>query len=137
MQLPTSSSWAAGAGVLLSPMHLMPYVQAGRVDAEGSGFYTTQGFAVLAPRSKEWDIDEEAEVAPRYWAPTLAYRATHGGGAVHLYVSGALGWMDIPASHGGPRREPVRLLMAGLSFEAHIRGSIAPIPPPQPPPPTP
>jgi hypothetical protein len=136
LQLPTAPNWAAGGGVLLSPMHLMPYVQAGAVDADGSGFYTTQGFTVMAPRPKDWWIEEEVDVAPRYWAPTLAYRAAHRDGALHVYVSGMLGWMDVPAGEGS-RREPVRVLMAGLSFERHIRRSVTPIPPPQPPPPTP
>lgn len=130
VQLPTSPSWAAGAGVLLSPSYVMPYVQAGHVGEDGSGFYTTQGFAVLAPRPREWTLDEEVEVSPRYWAPTLAYRAAQHDGAIHVYLSGALGWMDIPVSGGDPRREPVRLLMSGLLFERRVRGSIPFISPP-------
>ena len=129
VQLPTAPSWAAGAGVLLSPSHVMPYVQAGRMREDGSGFYTTQGFALMAPRPREWNIEEEVEVAPRYWAPTLAYRAPHRGAAVHVYLSGALGWMEVddPGVSGDARRQPVRVLMAGFSFEQRIRGSVQPV----------
>ncbi|HEU0299213.1 MAG TPA: hypothetical protein VFR37_07155 [Longimicrobium sp.] len=130
VQAPTSPSWAAGGGLLLSPAHVMPYLQAGRVEEDGSGLYTTQGFAVLASRERVFDIDEDLEVAPRYWAPTLAYRAAYRGGAIHVYLSGAVGWMDVRAVEGQSRREPVRLLMAGLSFEQRIRGTLLPILPP-------
>lgn len=96
--------------------------------------YTTQGFAFMAQRPREWNIEEDEEAAPRYWAPTLAYRAAHRGGAIHVYLSGALGWMDIiPVFLDGPeaprqtRREPVRLLMTGVSFEQRIRASVQPV----------
>jgi hypothetical protein len=114
--------------VLLSPAHVMPYLQAGWVDEEGSGFYTTQGFAVLLPRPRHWNFDEIDEASPRYWAPTVAYRSAYSGGAIHFYLSGALGWMDIdvgdPFDLDANRsvRQPVRVLLAGITFEARLRG---------------
>ncbi len=137
LQLPTSPSWAAGAGVLLSPMHVMPYVQVGQTEADGSGWYTTQGFALMALRLRTWHIDETVEVAPRYWSPTVAYRAALRHSAFHVYLSGALGWTDVEDSEGGgSRRRPVRMLMAGVVFEQRVRAPIQPPQPPQPPLPT-
>ena len=48
-----SERWAAGAGVLAAQTHLMPYVQVGRSRADGSGWYTTQGLAVLHSREEK------------------------------------------------------------------------------------
>lgn len=136
VQAPGSTAWAAGGGVLLSPSHLMPYLQAGRMDAGGSGFYTTQGFALMASRPRHWNLEELEEVAPRYWAPTVAYRAAQGDGAIHFYLSGAFGWMHVtPVDPSDPdrdfpsTRQPVSVLMAGISFEALMRG-FQPLPPP-------
>lgn len=140
VQAPTAPEWAAGGGVLLSPVHVMPYVQFGRMHAKGSGFYTTQGFAWLAERSNGLWIDGEttAMVTPRYWSPTVAYRVPHRGGAFHLYVSGAFGRMDLehvgrpPGSPAPPRSAPVRAVMAGISVERNVRTPIMLGPPPPP-----
>jgi hypothetical protein len=51
-----------------------------------------------------------------------------GAKAIHFYLSGALGWMDIdvgdPFDPDANRsvRQPVRVLMAGITFEARLRG---------------
>lgn len=113
----------AGTGVLLSRAHMMPYVQAGRMKPDGSGWYTTQGFAFMASRPIRWDIEGvgEERVTPRYWAPTVAYRA-RGRYGVHFYVSGAFGTADAKKYRGeepGFRtvRQPVREVMMGLVFD--------------------
>lgn len=141
VQAPERSDWAMGGGVLLSPNHVMPYVQAGLMDAGGAGFYTTQGFVVMAERPRQFGLIDEPShlVRPRYWAPTLAYRMNTRRGAIHLYVSGALGWMDrVPQGGTTAGREPVRGLMAGISAEQPISFPLfmaTPPPPPGPPPP--
>lgn len=121
----------AGGGVLLSPAHAMPYVQAGRMRENGSGWYTTQGFAWMTRRPTEYTLfpragadPAPAEIRPRYWAPSLAYR---GGGrrALHVYVGGAFGSGDVydyvDSPQGSQLRkvgtQPVRVLMAGVSLE--------------------
>jgi hypothetical protein len=129
-QAPTDPArFDAGAGVLLSGAHLMPYVQIGRMRDDGSGFYTTQGFAWMSRRQTSYGLagahEEEApdEVQPRYWAPSVAYR-TGGQYGMHLYLSGAFG---TAAEFSWPRNfegeiqqtgsQPVRVLMAGVVFE--------------------
>lgn len=129
LQAPTAPEWAAGGGVLLSPMHVMPYVQLGRMGADGSGWYTTQGFAILAERNNYRRSGESIGLmSPRYWAPMVAYRFAHRGGAVHLYVSGAFG----SANPAGTARfdEALRTVMAGIAVEKHIRRPILLGPPP-------
>lgn len=128
LQAPTAPEWAVGAGVLASSVYVMPYVQAGRMRADGAGLYTTQGFAWLAERSNHLGFFPETTemVTPRYWSPTVAYRFAHRGGAVHVYVSGAFGSarfenIDLPSDvRPPPRREPVRYLTAGITLETDI-----------------
>lgn len=123
----------AGAGVLLSPAHTMPYVQAGHTREDGSGFYTTQGFVWMSQRQTDYSFFDPGpagapdELVPRYWAPSVAYR-TRGRHGVHLYVSGALGTAAAYAypMYGGPElqrvgSQPVRWLMAGAVFEGEPR----------------
>lgn len=118
-----STPFDAGAGVLLSPAHVMPYVQAGRMRPDGSGWYTTQGFAFMASRPARWSNEgaSEERVTPRYWAPTVAYR-TRGRYGVHFYVSGAFGTADAKKYRGEEPgfhtvRQPVRALMTGVVFD--------------------
>jgi hypothetical protein len=113
----------AGTGVLLSPAHVMPYVQAGRMRPDGSGWYTTQGFAFMAPRPSRWSgtgVTSE-RVTPRYWAPTVAYRA-RGRYGVHFYVSGAFGTARAKVSRPEEpglqsMRQPVKVVMMGMVFD--------------------
>lgn len=126
VQAPTSTSFDLGAGVLAAGSHGMPYVQAGRMKADGSGWYTTQGFAFLAPRPTQWStsVNEgpgEERVTPRYWAPTVAYRA-RGRYGVHFYVSGAFGTADAKKYRGEEPgfhtvRQPVRAVLTGVVFD--------------------
>jgi|GEM_PF-2105233 len=129
-QAPTSFMPAdAGAGVLLSAMHVMPYVQIGRMRDDGSGFYTTQGFAWMTRRPTDYSLFGERragapdEMRPSYWSPAVAYR-TRGRRAMHLYVAGAFGraaeyrWPQ--ESEGDMVRggtQPVRMVMAGVVFQ--------------------
>jgi hypothetical protein len=129
-QAPTSfMPMDAGAGVLLSAMHTMPYVQIGSMGDDGSGFYTTQGFVWMARRPTDYSLlgeqgaDAPDELRPSYWSPAVAYR-TRGRRNMHLYVAGALGtaveydWRQ--ESEGGLVRggtQPVRMLMAGVVFQ--------------------
>ena len=141
VQAPASfSSLDVGAGVVAGPTHLMPYVQAGRMKPDGSGWYTTQAFAFLARRSARWSLSlnegpSEEEVKPRYWAPTVAYR-TRGQHGLHFYLTGAFGTADAKKYRGeepGFRtvRQPVRAVMMGIVFD------VQPVPRRRPRPPEP
>lgn len=122
VQAPSSLGLDAGAGVLASGSHAMPYVQLGRMQADGSGWYTTQGFAVLAQRQVGWTLDDPLlQVTPRYWAPAIAYR-TRGRYGVHVYASGAFGSARVTThdpDEAGPttERQPVRSVMMGVVFD--------------------
>lgn len=124
VQAPTSlSRLDVGAGVLLAGTHGMPYVQAGRMKPDGSGWYTTQGFAFLSRRDMDWgiDVDTEKKVQPRYWSPSIAYRA-RGQYGVHVYASGAFGTSSVrkrPTDGTGlyTERQPVRAVMMGIVFD--------------------
>jgi hypothetical protein len=127
----------AGAGVLLAGTHVMPYVQAGRMRPDGSGWYTTQGFAWLSRRATDWSWEGAGveQVRPRYWAPTVAYR-TRGRYGVHFYATGAFGTATATKYRGeepGTRteRQPVRAVMMGIVFD------VQPVAPPRTLPPAP
>jgi hypothetical protein len=145
VQAPRSLALDVGAGVLAAGTHAMPYVQAGRMKPDGSGWYTTQGFAVLASRPSRWITEpSEERVEPRYWAPAVAYRA-RGRYGVHVYVSGAFGTADARKYRGQEPglhtvRQPVRAVMVGMVFDvrpvrpdgspASAPAAAAPLPPP-------
>jgi hypothetical protein len=133
VQAPTAVGLDVGAGVLTSLTHDMPYVQVGRIREDGSGWYTTQGYAFLASRPPEWSLSFDGpptadEVEPRYWAPTVAYRS-RGRPGFHVYLSGAFGSAkavvasldSLPART--TTRQPVRVLMMGIVFD------VQPVPP--------
>ncbi len=127
IQAPTTVGFDVGAGVLTSLTHDMPYVQVGRIREDGSGWYTTQGYAFLTSRPPEWTLEFDGsptadEVEPRYWAPTVAYR-TRGRAGVHLYLSGAFGSakavvysLDTPEERT-TTGQPVRVVMMGIVFD--------------------
>ena len=99
-----------GAGLLLAADHVMPYVQAGRVPQAGSGWYTTQGFAVATR-------PEGRGAAARYWSPAVAYRLRRGDRSAHLFLGGGIGAMRSDDGTGGRGREPLRFVMAGVVVE--------------------
>ncbi|HEU0299212.1 MAG TPA: hypothetical protein VFR37_07150 [Longimicrobium sp.] len=139
VQAPTSMGFDLGAGVLAAGSHGMPYVQAGRMRPDGSGWYTTQGFAFLSSRRPTWtyslDGGTEERLKPRYWAPTVAYR-TPGRHGMHLYVSGAFGTADAKKYRGEEPgfhtvRQPVRVVMIGAVFDVRpAHRSPRQVPPP-------
>jgi hypothetical protein len=143
VQAPASLGLDAGAGVLAGGSHAMPYVQLGRMLPDGSGWYTTQGFAFLAERDVALGIDDpQVRVTPRYWAPAIAYR-TRGQYGVHVYASGAFGSARVvKESYDGSdpptEREPVRAVLVGVVFEMQTSPRPDNVPParrPVPPPP--
>jgi hypothetical protein len=124
IQAPTAVGLDVGLGVLTAFTHDMPYVQVGQIREDGSGWYTTQGYAFLSSRPPQWTLDFDRgiaadEVAPRYWAPTVAYR-TRGRPGVHVYLSGAFGSAKTVVYSEEPQttpRQPVRVLMMGIVFD--------------------
>lgn len=129
VQVPVLPEWDTGAGILVSS-HVMPYIQLGQMRANGSGVYTTHGFVWMPERSDAvWmDYETEAYVTPRYLSSTVAYRLARGRGAVHVYLSGALGTMDVEETSTRrlrnqqplPGSAPVRYIMAGFTLEHRI-----------------
>lgn len=146
VQAPTSMGFDLGAGVLAASAHQMPYVQAGRMRPDGSGWYTTQGFAFLGSRPARWSYSldggpGEERVTPRYWAPTVAYR-TRGRYGVHFYATGAFGTARAKKYRGeepGFRtvRQPVRAVMMGMVFDVQPAFRPRPLSPPPGPVPAP
>lgn len=142
VQAPASMAFDLGAGVLAAGSHGMPYVQAGRMKPDGSGWYTTQGFAFLASRPARWSTSldggpGEERVKPRYWAPAVAYRA-RGRYGVHFYLSGAFGTAEATKYRGEEPgfdtvRQPVRMVMTGVVFDVQpVRRPRQAPPPPEP-----
>jgi hypothetical protein len=99
-----------GGGLLLAADHVMPYVQAGRVPPFGSGWYTTQGFAVA-------NRPEGRGAAARYWSPAVAYRLPRGDRSAHFFLGGGIGAMHSDDRGGGSGREQLRFVMAGVVVE--------------------
>lgn len=128
VQAPNTPEWDVGGGVLLSPGHVMPYVQLGQMRANGSGVYTTHGFVWMPERPDVIWMDAETSVyvTPRYLSSTVAYRFAGRRRAVHLYVSGALGTMGVrdaarrPGEAPLPGSAPVRFIMGGITLEQGI-----------------
>ncbi|CAN5784998.1 hypothetical protein BH23GEM6_BH23GEM6_00780 [soil metagenome] len=111
-------AYAAGAGVLASPSHLMPYAQAGGTWTEQASWYTTQGLALHG-----W-----AGNGPRavLWTPALTWRRgrleqsalLRRQSASHYFIQGGFGreWI---AEEGAPRsHRRVRFLLLGITTEA-------------------
>lgn len=118
-----------GGGVLLAADHMMPYLQAGKVARDGSGWYTTQGAAFTSEAGG-------SGVAATYWAPSVAYRLGWGDHGVHLYLSGGVGRKRTSVYDGGGTRtvsEPLRFLMLGAVLERRVTWrDLVPGPPPRP-----
>lgn len=138
-QLPRGTGGVeAGGGILLGGAYTMPYVQAGRLGPDGSGFYTTQGLAWMYPRPPEIRFDTYSgveTVEPLYWAPTVAYRHARRGRVIHVYLAGAFGRArvhdPVPDSTGRIRgSQPVRTVMLGVTAERRVRGVMPPVLPP-------
>lgn len=146
VQAPTSfTGLDVGAGLLSAATHTMPYVQAGRMRDDGSGWYATLGYATLAERSPHWHLVAQpspgaSEVRPVYWAPTVAYRVP-GRSALHVYLSGAFGRATArtyPGDTSGvpiTTRQPVGVVMVGLIFD--LQPLLPPLRVPPPPRPVP
>lgn len=92
-QVPSRLPTAHGAGLSLSISHVMPYVQFGRVDETGDGWYTTQGFvrAAYFPEPEVLLNGGRGSVfdnAPNtYWSSNVTYQ--YRGFA--FWLSGAIG----------------------------------------------
>jgi hypothetical protein len=110
--------YAAGAGALVSPSHLMPYVQAGSSFSERTSWYTTQGLALHGYTGG----------GPRavLWTPALTWRKSRLAqsalerrkSATHYFVQAVVGreWVEEPGMPREVRR--VRFLLIGITTEA-------------------
>ncbi|HEY0025309.1 MAG TPA: hypothetical protein VGB24_20645 [Longimicrobium sp.] len=108
-----------GGGVTVSFMDVMPYLQFGREDERGHGWYTTQGI-VLAAFRPEPEVFLNGgngivfeRVAAVYWSPTVAYHEA----TATLYLSGAFGSHDPGTAHEPLPRQPVIAVLFGMSVQ--------------------
>lgn len=108
-----------GGGLTAGLRDVMPYVQAGRQDARGRGWYTTQGLVLAAYRPEPGVFLNGARgtvfehVSAVYWSPTLAWQ----GEEITLYASAALGSHDGGAEDGIGERHPLRALLFGATLK--------------------
>jgi hypothetical protein len=110
-----------GAGTIVSPVWVAPYLQLGRIDASGRGWFTTQMLAVPHPL-----LEGDEDFGPG-WHPSVAYqvpcprceRRQGVGGVVRLYVSGGIARTPIdPWARAEGGRYWTRLISAGVVVEA-------------------
>jgi len=157
VQAPTRSAWAFGAGSLVSPRHLVPYVEVGKMPPGGEGWYLSLAHAWLFADPTELlgsDPDgSEGGMArpPRYWAPGAGVRlVSEEGSSVTFWANASFGsYVDREPTYftGDPPqtvqtevRKPVRVLTIGASADVtsrafrRMRIPSRPQPPPPPPP---
>jgi hypothetical protein len=111
-------AYAAGAGVLASPSHLMPYAQAGGTWTEQASWYTTQGLALHG-----WTGNGPRAVL---WTPALTWRRgkleqsalLRRQSATHYFIQGGFGREWIPQEEGPRSHRRVRFLLLGITTEA-------------------
>jgi len=135
-QLPSPPGQAAyGGGVTASFYDVMPYLQFGREDERGHGWYTTQGIVLAAFRPEPevflsgGDGMVFERVAAVYWSPTIAYHEAH----TTLYLAGAFGTHDPGTEHGQLARQPVIAVLFGMSVRTRPSArSSAPVASPAP-----
>lgn len=137
-----SPGWAHGAGVVAAGNYLMPYLQVGRQDSTGSGWYTTHGYAWRGFQEASADLfGASDDVRPRYWTSTLTARRQGRRGAREAYLSAAVGSFDTRRyEYGGERTDTALVSQAlwavslGVSVEANLGRLLRAAPPPRYPP---
>jgi hypothetical protein len=120
--------WAGGAGVLAAPAHLVPYLQVGRVNQDGSGWFTTQGYVWMDEFEPGLQLDPPyTRVRPRFWAPSLAYRGRVADLRMQFTLTGAFGsYRYTRIDDREPtfvERRRVSTVMLGVSMETDIRNA--------------
>jgi hypothetical protein len=128
LQLPSRDPrWAYGAGAMAARGYVMPYAQLGRSFPRGYEAYTTQAWVHRSTfTDRDLGLDpSDAQVRPRYWAPTLALRRRDGALGVGLQVTGAFGRYDITvydsATNGpGRRTRPLRAVTTSLTADVDV-----------------
>jgi hypothetical protein len=130
-QAPAPGMFAAGAGALASPHHLMPYAQAGLSRPNGDGWFATAGYAWLFadPRIMNLNARPRMLTPPRYWAPSIGFHGHLLGRNLTAYASGALGYYVEPedaqipgdtAFTTTPVRRAVRMLVVGITAQTSL-----------------
>jgi hypothetical protein len=109
-----SGSLDAGIGVNLASMHIMPYVQLGRISVSGNGWYTTQGVSVM------WDDDGVASNGSSaiFWMPTVAYQMGNPNHTYHWFVTGGVGTVREAYCYE-PCSETRLAISTGVSVQFH------------------
>jgi hypothetical protein len=119
-------AFAYGGGALVSPRHLMPYVQLGADAPNRPAFYVTAGYAWLLQRPEyyfEGPPDEPGYRHPRFWAPSAHLKLPFppAEAAVEVYAQGAIGHYhaqvtDVVTGAYTSVRRPIRLLSLGVTL---------------------
>jgi hypothetical protein len=108
-----------GGGVTISFLDVMPYLQFGREDERGRGWYTTQGIVLAALRPEPEVFLNGGDglvferVAAVYWSPTVAYHEAHAT----MYLAGAFGSHDPSTPYEQAARQPVIAVLFGMSVQ--------------------
>lgn len=98
-----------GIGLTISRFAVMPYVQYGRYEESGGGWYTTQGVA----------FGSSGNYRLLYWAPGVALREVGyvGSNAVHLQLGGGFGISRRESGLESEEWDGVWLFSAGMGLE--------------------
>lgn len=128
-QMPAPPGQAVyGAGVTVSFLDVMPYLQYGREDERGHGWYTTQGIVLAALRPEPevflngGDGTVFERVAAVYWSPTIAYHDAHST----FYLSGAFGSHDPSSAYERLARQPVIAVLFGMAVRTRTPAHSSP-----------
>ena len=119
-QFPPSwtGSMAAGAGVNASYWHVMPYLQIGRIQPNGRGWYTTQ--ALLWKRDNNYQIgDDPLDSRAVAWTPGIAYQQRRTRSTFHWFLNGGLGTGSNLSSERGEIEGSWYALNAGMLVFFH------------------
>jgi hypothetical protein len=111
----------AGIGVNAGYAKYSPYVQFGRIDAEGSGWYTTQGVTFL-PTTTSYAIND---LYGWLWVGGVARQWSKAGRERHVFLSGGVG------AHSGDCLQNCRpadqryVLTVGMSLDLYRGSSVS------------
>jgi hypothetical protein len=112
----SGASLDAGAGVNLSVNQVMPYVQLGDIDEEGTGWYTTQGVTLMRPASYATNL-----LWGWMWLPTAAYQWSWPGRTLHAFATAGIGEETGSCASYCPDAERRYVLSGGVIYEFNTR----------------
>jgi hypothetical protein len=104
-----------GIGINAGYASYSPYLQFGRIDAQGSGWYTTQGVTLLPARARYADN----ELYGWMWIGSVAHQWSDAGRERRVFLSGGVGAHNGSCHHSCWPAERRYVLAAGLSVDLY------------------